>query len=89
MHNMKKVFLFLALVATISFAQELIYYVEGYNDLDTFVFGELEGNLEDAQVEGFLTDEEGNEFFFIGDWIGNGEFEGYDDDGNFYTLRLE
>ena len=86
---MKKVLLFLALVATISFAQELIYYVEGYNDLDTFVFGELEGNLEDAQVEGFLTDEEGNEIFFIGDWIGNGEFEGYDDDGNFYTLRLE
>ena len=63
---MKKVLLFLALVATISFAQELIYYVEG-----------------------FLTDEEGNEFFFIGDWIGNGEFEGYDDDGNFCTLRLE
>lgn len=86
---MKKLLLSFVLIATTSFAQELIYYVEGYNELDTFVYGELEGNLDDAQVEGYLTDEAGNEFFFVGDWIGNGEFEGYDDDGNFYTLRLE
>ena len=61
---MKKLLLFFVLTATTSFAQELIYYVEGYNELDTFVYGELEGNLDDAQVEGYLTDEAGNEFFF-------------------------
>ena len=62
---MTKLLLFFVLTATTTvFAQELIYYVEGYNELDTFVYGELEGNLDDAQVEGYLTDEAGNEFFF-------------------------
>ena len=63
---MTKLLLFFVLTATTTvFAQELIYYVEGYNELDTFVYGELEGNLDDAQVEGYLTDEAGNEFFLL------------------------
>lgn len=86
---MRKALLIFFLIATTSLAQDLIYYVEGYNELDTFVYGELEGNLNDAQVEGYLTDEEGSEVFFVGEWIGNGEFEGYDDDGIFYSLKLE
>ena len=86
---MKKWLLILLLGAATSFAQELFYYVEGYSEEDTFVYGELEGNLDDTEVEGSLSDEEGNEIYFIGEWVGNGEFEGYDDGGKFYELKLE
>jgi hypothetical protein len=47
------------------------------------------GHLDDTEVEGYLFDSDGKSAYFTGDWIGNGQFEGYDEDDNFYQLELQ
>ncbi|MAJ80884.1 MAG: hypothetical protein CMK30_06115 [Porticoccaceae bacterium] len=79
--------LFLVLTSIAAVALELEYDVIGFVN-DEQVYGELIGNLDDTRVEGFLFNEEGTARYFIGDWIGNGEFEGYDENDEYYKLEL-
>ena len=77
-----------ALFVGICQSQELGYEVSGYSG-NTHVYGELVGHLDDIEVEGYLFDSDGKSAYFTGDWIGNGQFEGYDEDDNFYQLELQ
>ena len=79
--------LLLGLLSCSSLAVELAYDVIGFAD-EFEVSGELIGNLEDTRVEGLLSDQNGGARYFTGDWIGNGEFEGYDENNEFYKLEL-
>tara|TARA_A100001011_G_C13656358_1_gene573766 strand:- start:25 stop:309 length:285 start_codon:yes stop_codon:yes gene_type:complete len=79
--------LVLVLTSSAAVALELTYDVIGFAN-DEQVYGELIGNLDDTRVEGFLFDEDGTTRYFIGDWIGNGEFEGYDENDEYYSLEL-
>lgn len=90
MHNpfLLLISLTLGVFCTDGWTQELAYNVNGYSG-NVYVYGELTGDLEDTAVEGYVFDEDGNGAYFTGDWIGNGEFEGYDEEDNFYQLELE
>ena len=77
-----------ALFVGICQSQELGYEVSGSSG-NTYVYGELVGHLDDTEVEGYLFDSDGKSAYFTGDWIGNGQFEGYDEDDNFYQLELQ
>ena len=69
-------------------AQELGYEVSGYSG-NVYVYGELVGHVDDIEVEGYLFDPNGKAAYFTGEWIGNGQFEGYDEDDNFYRLEMQ
>ncbi len=69
-------------------AQDYEYEVEGYGD-DGYVYGEIEANRGERDVEGYIYDEDGNEKYFEGEWTGNGEIEGYDEDGNYIELEVD
>ena len=63
------------------------YDVSGYGDT-----GYVTGNIDargDRYVDGYITLEDGSEVYFDGEWIGKGEIEGYDEDGNYYELEVE
>lgn len=79
--------LILVLTSSAAVALELVYNVTGFAN-DEHFYGELIGNLDDTRVEGFLFDEAGTTRYFIGDWIGNGEFEGYDENDEYYKLEV-
>ena len=69
-------------------AQELGYEVSSYSGNVT-VYGELVGHVDNIVVEGYLFDSNGKAAYFTGEWICNGQFEGYDEDDNFYQLDLQ
>ena len=60
-----------------SVALELANDLTGFAN-DEQVHGELVGNLDDTRVRGLLFIEAGTTRYLIGNWIGSGEFEGYD-----------
>ena len=72
-----------------SFASDYEYEVEGYRDDGGYVYGEIEANRGEQEVEGYIYDEAGNEVYFEGEWTGYGEVEGYDDNGNYIVLETE
>ena len=55
--------------------------------------GDVSGNIDacskSKEVQGYLELEDGSEIEFEGEWVGNGEIEGYDDDGNHYYLEVD
>jgi len=77
------------LISSYSFASDYEYEVEGYSDNGGYVYGEIEANRDEQDVEGYIYDEEGNAVYFEGEWTGYGEVEGYDDNGNYVVLETE
>lgn len=70
------------------FASDYEYEVSGHVD-SGYVYGEIEANKGEKDVEGYLYDENGNEVYFEGEWSGYGEIEGYDENGNYIELEVE
>lgn len=66
----------------------------GYNyDVQGFGGGQyVTGNIDasgDRYVDGYLTLDDGTEVYFDGEWTGNGEIDGYDENGNYYELEVD
>lgn len=72
-----------------SFASDYEYEVEGYSDDGSYVYGEIEANQDEQEVEGYIYDEEGNVVYFEGEWTGYGEIDGYDENGNYVVLETD
>ena len=62
------------------------YDVEGFSD-DGHVTGNVDTN--GKYIDGYITDENGDEKYFEGEFTGHGEIEGYDEDGNFIELEVD
>ncbi len=88
----QKVLIFLSVIYAFGgysvFASDYEYDVSGYRD-SGYVYGEIEANKGERDVEGYLFDEDGNEVHFEGEWTGHGEIEGYDENGNYIELEVE
>jgi len=63
------------------------YDVSGYSDSGNYMYGDVD--TDDQSVEGYLYDEAGNSVYFNGEFVGNGEIEGYDENGDFITLEVD
>jgi hypothetical protein len=70
------------------FAADYEYEVSGHGD-GGYVSGEIEANRGSRDVEGYLLTEDGKEVYFTGEWVGHGEIEGYDEEGNHYELEIK
>jgi hypothetical protein len=80
-------------IAAVSFplssqAQDYTYEVTGEGDNGS-VSGTVDAWNGQRDVEGTIIDENGDEKSFEGEWSGNGEIEGYDEDGNYLELETE
>lgn len=64
------------------------YEVSGYGD-NGHVYGEIDASSGSRDVSGSIYLENGDEVSFEGEWVGNGEVEGYDSEGNYYNLEVE
>lgn len=83
------IFAIIILIFTsLTYASEYEYDVSGYGDSGS-VYGEIEASSNSRSVDGYIYDEEGNQKYFSGEWSGNGEVEGYDEDGNYYELEVD
>jgi hypothetical protein len=91
--NMKHFFgiaVALAILVSIKcMASDYEYEVSGNSEESEYVFGEIEANKGEKEVEGYLYDENGNEVYFEGEWTGYGDVEGYDEDGNYIELEVD
>lgn len=63
------------------------YDVEGYSDSGDYFYGEIDTN--GKYGEGYIYDDYGNEIYVETEWVGNGEIEAYDEDGNYYEFEVE
>lgn len=63
------------------------YSVSGWGDNES-VYGDVTADG-GGNVSGWLTLENGRDIYFDGAFVGPGEIEGYDDDGNYYTLDVD
>lgn len=70
------------------FSQSYSYSGSGYND-DGYVYGDINAQNGSRYVDGYVVDENGDEKYFSGDWVGHGEVEGYDEDGNYVYLEVD
>ena len=64
------------------------YDVSGYGNGE-YVSGSIDASRSSKDVDGYITLEDGREVSFDGEWVGNGEIEGYDEDGNYYELEVD
>jgi len=79
----------LILIASPLVAQDYNYDVSGESEEGGSVYGNVDAYSGTRDVEGYIYTEDGEEKSFTGEWVGNGEIEGYDEDGNFVTLETE
>jgi hypothetical protein len=70
-------------------AQDYNYDVSGESEADGSVYGNVDAYSGTRDVEGSIYTEDGEEKSFTGEWVGNREIEGYDEDGNFVTLETD
>ena len=63
------------------------YSVSGYGDKG-YVYGDIDADGS-RDVSGYLYLEDGSEVYFDGEWVGKGEIEGYDEDGNYFELEVD
>jgi hypothetical protein len=82
-----------ALAAMTSFsmsaiAQDYSYDVSGTAD-GSIVTGTVDSWNGSPDVEGTIVTEDGEQKSFQGEWVGKGEIEGYDEDGNYVELQSE
>jgi len=73
--------IFIFSLTAICIASDYSYDVTGESE-SGYVTGEVEANKDSKGVEGYLTDENGNQVYFEGEWTGKGEIEGTDENGN-------
>ena len=64
------------------------YDVSGYGNGE-YVSGSIDSDSNNKYVDGYIITEDGREVSFDGEWVGNGEIEGYDEDGNYYELEVD
>ena len=64
------------------------YNVSGYGNGE-YVNGNIDASKGSGDVDGYLTLDDGTEVSFEGEWVGNGEIEGYDENGNYYELEVD
>ena len=64
------------------------YGVTGNGD-EGYVYGEVDAKSGSKDVDGYLYNENGDEVYFSGEWSGNGEIEGYDENGNYIELEVD
>jgi hypothetical protein len=64
------------------------YSVSGYGNGE-YVSGSIDASSGSRDVDGYITLEDGREVSFEGEWVGKGEIEGYDEDGNYYELEVD
>jgi hypothetical protein len=64
------------------------YDVSGSGDTGD-VTGSIDATSGSRDVDGYITLEDGREVSFEGEWVGKGEIEGYDEDGNYYELEVD
>ena len=64
------------------------YDVSGYGNGEN-VSGSIDASSGSRDVDGYITLEDGREVSFEGEWVGKGEIEGYDEDGNYYELEVD
>ena len=69
--------------------KEYNYNVSGYGSNGEYVYGNVDSNADSNFVNGHITLEDGNVVSFSGKWVGNGLLEGYDENGNFYNLKVD
>ena len=63
------------------------YDVSGYGDTG-YAYGNVDADRS-GNVDGYLYLENGTEVYFEGEFTGNGEIEGYDENGNFVSLEVD
>ena len=63
------------------------YDISGYGD-QGYAYGNIDtsGN---GDVDGYIYLEDGREVYFEGEFVGKGEIEGYDEDGNWYEFEVD
>lgn len=59
------------------------YDVSGSGD------GQYVNGYVDSDGDGYITLENGSEVSFDGDWTGNGQLDGYDENGNYFQLDVD
>lgn len=63
------------------------YDVEGYDSDGKYVYGNVD--TQDRYVDGYITDENGDQVYFSGEWTGYGVIEGSDENGDWIQLEPE
>lgn len=66
---------------------EYSYDVSGYDSEGNYVSGNVD--TDDKFVEGYVINEEGEEVYFEGEFVDQGEIEGYDENGNWVELEVD
>jgi len=67
-----------------------IYYydVSGYFEDGTYVYGRIEAQSQNQNVDGYIYREDGKEEQIEGKWVGKGEIEGWNGNGNRLFLKV-
>jgi len=63
------------------------YDVSGYDSEGNYVYGDANADGS-RDVDGYIYSEDGDSKSFSGEWVGKGEIEGYDEDGNNLSLEV-
>ena len=90
--NIKKVAPALVLASTLGLGIGSAFggSYEGYGYGDSGdVYGQVYSYSGSKYVDGYVTDDNGNEKSFSGTWSGYGQVEGYDEDGNYHYLEVD
>ena len=68
-------------------SKNYIYDISGYGG-QGYAYGNIDtdGN---GDVDGYIYLEDGREVYFEGEFVGKGEIEGYDEDGNWYEFEVD
>lgn len=69
-----------------SYGRSYDYDVSGHGNGE-YVSGSIDASSGSRDVDGYLTLDDGREVSFDGEWVGKGQIEGYDEDGNCYELE--
>jgi len=64
------------------------YDVSGYDSEGNYVYGDANADGS-RDVDGYIYSEDGDSKSFSGEWVGKGEIEGYDEDGNYLSLEVD
>lgn len=62
------------------------YDVNGYGDEGSY-YGNVDTN--GKNIEGYVTNEDGEESYFQGEFTSYGTMEGYDEEGNYIELEVD
>jgi hypothetical protein len=87
---MKKIIaVLICMVSMTSFASDYSYDVTGEDENGKVLEGTIYSNNGEKEVNGELTDEDGNSIEFNGQWEGHGQISGETEDGVSVDLSTE